>query len=362
MRLNNAHPAAAFPVLSAGVDALILDFAGRGVVLPALTLSGDFEVTAGGPISQSGNLSIGADVLFAVRGDFGIDLTTHTNTVGGSVQLSAPHSTRAWPTPRPASSGSASDVGRGTLRVTAGDDITQSDSVRQPSRRRPGRVPHRSGATRSSCSSGTTTSPAGDLRRPQPDVGAARNASPFATVPALAGLGRPSTLTLKLPRAAPALPSLTLPNLDVTASGIYQQAGSALVVGGKARFNGLRRRPADRGQRLHRPRGGRLRPGVRGRPRRGRRRSGRPVEPRQRPADPHRRRRHPSGGRLEASSRVRMRCPPGSSLPRETSTWERGPTVSSARCRPRPPRAATSSSPPRSPLSWARATSAAGWT
>src|SRR5205814_762623 len=97
----------------------------NAVVLPALTLTGDLFVQAGGPITQTGAITA-VRGSFLVIGNHGITLTDPNNVFSGSITFSnedadnTPLSAVAFTNNNAGGTVlAASDVGRSTFSVTA---------------------------------------------------------------------------------------------------------------------------------------------------------------------------------------------------------------------------------------------------
>jgi filamentous hemagglutinin family protein len=79
--LRNADGTAVFPTLPAGLRNLTIQFNSAGATLPALNLSGNLDVTAGGLISDSGNLLVNGTTALAAGGN-NITLNNNNDFVG----------------------------------------------------------------------------------------------------------------------------------------------------------------------------------------------------------------------------------------------------------------------------------------
>ena len=80
--LRNVNAAAVFPALPSGLRDLTLAYDAAGIVLPALTLSGNLSVTAGGAITESGVLTVngaGKSASFTAGAANDITLDTQNN-------------------------------------------------------------------------------------------------------------------------------------------------------------------------------------------------------------------------------------------------------------------------------------------
>jgi hypothetical protein len=219
---------------------LTLFFDNNGVALPGYTISGSLTVVAGGDVTQTASLTVGGtnNTTVTVQGDFGIALTDPGNGLGAVVSLNATQSTQ----PVAVVNGSAltlggSDLGRGTFSATAATGaITSTAAVTQ----RKG-----AGAATFTVTAGNTVSLTGANDFPGAVIFAGaglttvsvRNTDLQAKFANLTIAATVTDLTVTFDNASVVLPSLTLTNLTVTALGIFQAAGAALVLSGTGGFS-----------------------------------------------------------------------------------------------------------------------------
>lgn len=259
---RNVNSGAAIPVNSGwnytggDIATLSLDFPNNAVNLPAIDITGDLFITAGGNITQSAAFNVPAGSAgFTVEGNFGITLTNAANAVAGTVSfdndeadattgLATPGSTDV----RYVETGSivinASRLGHGFFDVTAvTGNITDIGSITQQ--------PGAAGA-RFEVTAGTDIilNNAGNIfTGPVTYVGGALVNSTFRNDDTLANLFFPtipsaaanSSVTINFGNAPVVLPNLSLPGaasfLSITGQGIRQAANTAITSGNDAFFN-----------------------------------------------------------------------------------------------------------------------------
>lgn len=243
--IRNAEDNASLPVgapltTPGDIRNLTLIFDNNIIALPGYNISNNLIVTAGGDITQTAQLTVAGTSTFRVLGDFGITVTNPANNFTGAVALNAPQSTQPLQvTNSVALTLGASDLGRGSFNATAvTGNITSTAAITQ-----------RKGALLPTftVTAGNTVSLTGtnDFPGQVAFAGAGlttvnvSNASFQASVTNITG-ALPATvndLTIRLDNAAAVLPTLNFNNLTVTALGIVQQSGTALIVGGTGTFN-----------------------------------------------------------------------------------------------------------------------------
>jgi hypothetical protein len=233
---DNALPPTGAPITNGTIRNLTLFFDNNGVALPGYSTTGNLSVTAGGDVTQSAALNIGGNTTVTILGDFGITLANNANVFSGTVGLNATQSTQ--PVQVVDSTDltlAASNLGRGTFNAQAvSGDLTSTSAITQ----RKG-----AGAATFTVAAGNTISLTGanDFPGTVAFSGATtvsiRNVDYQAAFANLTGLGSVTDLTVQFDNAGIVLPSLTLTNLTVTALGIFQALGSALVVSGAGAFS-----------------------------------------------------------------------------------------------------------------------------
>ncbi len=228
------------PLSTTGINNYSLYFDNTAITLPAITVSGALNVTAGGAINQTGALTA-ATANFTVRGNSPINLSSFANAISGSLGLNSPLSSQrvAFVNTNGIQIGN-SMLGRGTLDLGAvSGDITTAAG---------GKIDQENGAATATFTLGGGSAirldGANDFTGPLAFVGhslttlSLTNYDPLAT---LANVTIPFTLanlTIEFDSASVVLPTLSLTSLTVTGEGIFQQTGSILTAG-TAVFNTL---------------------------------------------------------------------------------------------------------------------------
>ena len=250
--LRNVNAAATVPALPAGLRNLTLIFNNAAIALPAVTLTGNLAVTAGGNITQSGVLDVDGTSTFTVlAANSDILLDTQANDFAGTITVTNNGNVRdlglrnvnaAAAIPAlPANLRNLTLIFNnaaialpavtltGNLAVSAGGNITQTGVLDVAGTSTFTVLAANSDVlldTQANDFTGAiTVTNNGNVR----DLGL-RNVNAAATVPALpAGL---RNLTLIFNNAAIALPAVTLTgNLVVTAGGAITDTGALVVPG-----------------------------------------------------------------------------------------------------------------------------------
>ncbi|MES2259000.1 MAG: filamentous hemagglutinin N-terminal domain-containing protein [Pseudomonadota bacterium] len=128
LALRNTSATASYPTLPSSVTELTLNYDASNVILPALSLSGALNVTAGGALTQSGALSIGGATTLSA-GSHAITLTNASNSFTGAVSLSNSGANNVALTSGGALALGASSLGSGSLAITSGGALTQTGAL-----------------------------------------------------------------------------------------------------------------------------------------------------------------------------------------------------------------------------------------
>jgi filamentous hemagglutinin family protein len=235
--LRNVNAAAVIPTLPAGLRNLTFEFDAAPITLPALTLSGNLMVTAGGLISQAGGLNVsgvGTTATFAAGAGNNITLNGPGNDFGTVVISSGDNVSVA--------NGAALNLGAstvsGTLTVRARGNITESGAVTATG----GASTFTIDTTTGSVLLGTQANNFGSQVVTVNTVNGGtvqdvslRNVNAAAVSPTLPGGLR--NLTLEYDAAPIALPTLTVSGtLGVTAGGNISESGAVTATGGASTF------------------------------------------------------------------------------------------------------------------------------
>ncbi len=123
--LRNASPSAATPSLPTSVQHLTLTFDNAAISLPALSLSGNLSVTAGGDITQTGILNIDGTSSFAA-GASDITLRNDGNNFSGNLTVNSANDIDLF-------SGGSFNIGSitasGNIKLVGGMDVVQSGGI-----------------------------------------------------------------------------------------------------------------------------------------------------------------------------------------------------------------------------------------
>jgi len=123
--LSNASPSAATPSLPTSVQHLTLTFDNAAISLPALSLSGNLSVTAGGDITQTGILNIDGTSSFAA-GASDITLRDDGNNFSGNLTVNSANDIDLF-------SGGLFNIGSiaasGNIKLVGGTDVVQSGGI-----------------------------------------------------------------------------------------------------------------------------------------------------------------------------------------------------------------------------------------